>query len=77
MGGLNSQEITFSISADSVYLLVIAWSAAAAGAMGGALAAANSLCPEDLMKHVHQLCLSPSFPALMWVFWFAFLSMES
>lgn len=34
MGGLNSQEITFPISADSVYSLGIAWSAAAAGAMG-------------------------------------------
>lgn len=34
MGGLNSQEITFSISADSVYPLGIARSAAVAGALG-------------------------------------------
>lgn len=34
MGGLDSREITFLISDDSVYPLGIAWSAAAAGVTG-------------------------------------------
>lgn len=34
MGGLNSQEITFPIDADSVHHLGIAWGPDAPGAMG-------------------------------------------